>query len=119
MVNLALLPEEHTLQEMSEREVALESGTTFMSIADNDDEDRVGIEKSLLGQAPPSVNLEHNVLQKARRDLGAIYRAVQRQAVYGEVPVLPQGIPDNAQHLMHDMRDFWKNQGKRKILLEH
>ena len=29
---------------------------------------------------------------------------------FGEVPLLPHDIPRNTQHLMHDVRDFWRNQ---------
>ena len=40
--------------------------------------------------------------------MGAVYPAAQRQTVYREVPILPQGILHNTQHLVHDMRDYWK-----------
>ena len=80
-----------------------ESGTNCMSIADRDGEDPMRIENSLLGQATLSKSL--------RGDPGAAYRAAQRQGVHGEVPILPQGVPCRTQHLMHDTRDSWENQG--------
>ena len=43
-------------------------------------------------KAPLPISLENHVLQMARGDPGAVYRAAQRQAVHGEVPILPQGI---------------------------
>ena len=46
------------------------------------------IERSQLGEAPPPVSLEDHVLQMARGGPGAVYRAAQRQAAYGEVPKL-------------------------------
>ena len=63
-----------------------------MSIADGGDEDLMGIENSQLEQATFSPSPEEHFLQTARRDRGAVHRAVQRQAVHGEVRVLPQGI---------------------------
>ena len=65
----------------------------------------MGNDTSQVGQAPPPKSLEDNVLDMARGDPGSVYRAAQRQAVYGWVPILPHGILQNTQHLMHDMRD--------------
>ena len=39
------------------------------------------------------VGLEDHVLLKARGGQGAVYRAAQRQAVNGEIQILPQVIP--------------------------
>ena len=82
-----------------------------MSIADGDDEDTRGTDNSQFGKAPPSRSLEDHVLQIARRDSGAVYRAALRQVDDEEVPIRPQGIPYNTQHLMHDVRGYWRIQG--------
>ena len=80
-----------------------------MSIADGDDEDLLGIEHIQLEQAPSSISLEDHLLQVARRDPGAVHRAAQRHEVHGEFPVLPHGFPCSAQHMIHDVRDYWRN----------
>ena len=49
-----------------------------MSIADGDDEDPMGIEKSQLEQAPHSQSLEDHVLHMERGDPGTIHPAAQR-----------------------------------------
>ena len=72
-----------------EPNVALdESGTTFRSIADGDDEDLLGIQSFHLGQAPTFFSPEDHVLQMARGDLGAVYRASSPHAVCGEVAII-------------------------------
>ena len=78
-----------------------ESETTFMSIADGDDDDLIGIENSQLGQVPLVLSLEDHVLQIARESPGAVFRAAKKQAAFGEVPDFPDIIPYNTQHLMH------------------
>ena len=77
-----------------------ESETTFVSIADGDD-DLIGIENYQLGQVPLVLGLEDHVLQITRKSTGAVFRAAQKQAAFGEVPDFPHIIPHNTQHLMH------------------
>ena len=50
------------------------------------------------------------IIKSAPR-ISVITFAAQRQAVYAEVLIHLQGIPHNTEHLMHDMRDSWRNQG--------
>ena len=88
--------------------VQIESGTTFMSISDGDDEDLMGFANVQLGQAKSSPCLEDDALQMARRDLGAVHQAAQRNIGFGQFQVLQQGHPLNTQHLIHDVRDQWK-----------
>ena len=71
----------------------------------------MGVESSQLGRALPPRGLEDHVLEIARGDPGAVYRAAEMQAVFGTVPVFPQGILYNTQHLMYDMKDSRRNQG--------
>ena len=78
-----------------------------MSSADGDDEDLMGIESSQLQQAPPPKSLEDHVLQIAQERPGCSLPSSPKAGA----PRLPQGIPYNTQHLMHDMRDLWRNQG--------
>ena len=55
----------------------------------------------------------------AWRDWGSVYRAAQMQAVNGEVSTLPHGSRQNTQHLMHDMREHWRNQGCSALHYQH
>ena len=67
-----------------------ESGNVFMSMADGDDEDLMETKKSQFGQAPLPISLERSYSSNSTKELGCSLRAVQRQAVYVEVPTLPQ-----------------------------
>ena len=95
-----------------------ESGTVLMFTADGDDEDLMGIENYQLGEAPPLITLDDHVVQTGRRDPGAVCRAAQRQAVDGEVPIFPQGLLHNTRHSMHDVVDYWRNQGNAALHLK-
>ena len=68
--------------------------TLFKMKVDGDDEDLMGIEKSSNG----------------RRDPGAVHRAAERHKENGECPVSQEGLSYNTQHMIHDVRDYWRNQ---------
>ena len=92
------MQERHALQVMSPTLGPDESGTYFMSIADGDDEDLMGIEDSQPGQAPLETRVQFTQQTKGKHK-------------YGGIPTIPQGIAFNTQHLMHHMRDHWRSQG--------
>ena len=109
MVSLAPLPEQEAPQVMGPTSFKKKVEPTFWSIADGDDEDLVGVDKSQLGQPQSSLSLEDHVLEMARRVPGAGHRAAQKHMVHGEYPAPPQGFLYSTQHLVHHVRDYWRN----------
>ena len=75
----------------------------------------MGIENSHLGQSPSSLSLEDYVLQIVRRDPSEVHRATQRHVAYGEFPALQQGFLYNTPHMIHDVRNYWRNQSYRAL----
>ena len=82
-----------------------------MLLAVGDDEVLLGSENVQLGQAPRPVSLEGHVLQTARRDPVCSLPSSSKASSFWRSSKSPASIICNTQHLMHDMRECWRNQG--------
>ena len=80
-----------------------ESGTKCMSSAVGDDEDLIGIENSQFEQRRRSCS------SNGTERPACSSPSIPRYTAYGEVPVLPQELRYSTQHMVHDIRDCWKN----------
>ena len=57
-------------------------------------------------------------------DPGAVHRAAQRQHIKWRFPVNKQGLPNNIQNLVHQVKDYWRTQNynalhHRQVQFEH
>ena len=77
-----------------------------MSIADGDDEDLMGLENVQFGQSPPLTSLKV-MLFKWHGETHVQFTELPT----GKQCIFPRGIPYITQHVMHDRRNHWRNQG--------
>ena len=82
VINLALLPEQHSPQGMGPTSSYLKINSNFISIADGDDDDLLTVENFQFGQAPVFSIM---VFEQNGETQGAVQRAAQRRRVHGEV----------------------------------
>ena len=114
VINLALLPEQHSPQIMSPTQSYLKVTQHLSSIADGEDEDPMTV-KVL------SSNKHHllqclKIMVFRRHGDPEQFNVQSKDEEYGEVPLPPQVFPHEPQNFVHPVRDYWRNQSKNDAL---